>query len=488
MSRMEEIIWKRNKLIAGVFYVVLILGAVLAATISPKLWTTNAVTLLFCAWLTYGNMKKKFIKVIPWAATVVLAFVSIYLTLGKANTTVAILFCAVLLIYPLYRYFSAYFAAILIDFIAQLIMNPPAKETLVSDSLNLMLFGITGFVLFTVSLLNQRLLHEGEGRREQVEQSRQKVENMLERVKEASAGLYHFTEVLKKKVLDTGSITNEVILSFEEVAKGVDFQASSVSEISESLTVSDRHIQDVAQSSKEMKQLSSDTALITEKGSTQIEILNTQINELYEMMTTTSAEMQEFNRQNEAMSIILSSIMNISRQTNLLALNAAIEAARAGEQGRGFAVVSSEVRKLAVHSEKSTHEISEILSKLQTQSQTLTEQFHKAQISLEEGKSSVVVADEIFQSIHQNTNKVLVQAADIEHSSVSMQESSRRVVNEVTEISGVTQQSSAASEEILASMTEQRSITNIMVESFKELEQLIVALNDLVTESNQTPA
>ena len=58
--------------------------------------------------------------------------------------------------------------------------------------------------------------------------------------------------------------------------------------------------------------------------------------------------------------VLAESIMEITGQTNLLALNASIEAARAGEAGKGFAVVADEIRVLAEQSKAAVVHIQDV--------------------------------------------------------------------------------------------------------------------------------
>lgn len=267
-------------------------------------------------------------------------------------------------------------------FAVQLVRVSSASiELLFADLINFSMYIVTGIIMITVSRVNKRLFSDSETRREQVEESSIRIAMMMERVKDAVNGLSRYTDQLKQKVNETGAITNEVTAGFSEVAKGVEFQATSVAEISESLSLSDRHIKDVASYSQQMKELSTNMAASTQTGAEQMSQLNMQMRELYETINTTASDMQKFNDQSEAMTLMLNSISDIATQTNLLALNAAIEAARAGEHGRGFAVVSEEVRKLAESSGQSAHEITTILTGLSTQTQVLTSRFEGVRLS-----------------------------------------------------------------------------------------------------------
>ncbi|SHN77221.1 methyl-accepting chemotaxis protein [Paenibacillus sp. ov031] len=485
MNRYDEIIWKRNKLICIILWVIVAIGFGMAF-LEPKLLVSSGVAILFTGWVTYANIKKKYIHVIPWLCTLLITVCGVYAGWGSVNITLSLVITSVLLLYPDKKLFTTgFFVLFIISIIQVVLVETKSSEEFIGHIVDVGLFALTGAILMLVSQLNQRLFWDSEARWQEVEHSKMRVETMLVRVKESVEGLSRYTDQLKQKVTDTGSITHEVTLGFSEVAKGVEFQATSVAEISESLSLSDQHIRDVASYSLQMKELSASMATSTETGSAQMDQLNVQMQELYETINTTADDMSKFNEESESMSLMLNSILDIANQTNLLALNAAIEAARAGEHGRGFAVVSEEVRKLAEHSGHSASDIAAILSRLRGQTQALTDRFGRIRLALEAGKDSVQTAEEVFRTINSNSQQVLNQAADIESSSVTMRESSTKVVNEVSEISSVTQESSAATEEILASMEEQRNLTEKMVDSFGELEQLIVDLNELVSDKDE---
>lgn len=86
-----------------------------------------------------------------------------------------------------------------------------------------------------------------------------------------------------------------------------------------------------------------------------------------ELATMNEVLLKQSKRSNEVAEntkSIVEFIQGIAKQTNLLGLNAAIEAARAGDQGRGFGIVAQEIRKLSNSSNESINEIDKVIQEI----------------------------------------------------------------------------------------------------------------------------
>jgi len=165
-------------------------------------------------------------------------------------------------------------------------------------------------------------------------------------------------------------------------------------------------------------------------------------------------------------------VSNIAKQTNLLALNASIEAARAGEAGKGFAVVAEEVKKLAEQSTSATMKIFDSVNQIK-------DGVNKVKDSVTEGLELVTRQEEAMditvESFQLNSEKVQQIAEQLEALNKDMeasQELSIRVMESIENISSITEESAAGSEEIAASTVEQQKNFLTASEKVKALRQI----------------
>ncbi|MNW38492.1 Methyl-accepting chemotaxis protein McpC [compost metagenome] len=487
MDRTNELLWQRNKLVIIIFWI-MTLSSTIPALSNPSVWVSSGVGFVVAAVLTILNVKKKGIRLIPWIITLYSVLICIFVNLSSVEAMTTIFICSLLLLYPSYRYFLIAMVLNLCNIFIQITIGtpatPPATGPLryVHEFIIVLLIGL---LLLVVSVLNHKQFKKTEEQNKDMDATRQRIEFLFEQVRQAVTGLHSFTERFRHQVDATGSVTNEVAIGFQEVAKGVEMQASNITEVTDNLAQSDQHVREVADHSRELKQLSEDTKSAGSRGSSQLLALTSQIKDLGLVMSRTKEELDEFKTQSDNMSAMLKDITQISKQTNLLSLNASIEAARAGEHGKGFAIVAGEVRNLAEMVGNTSVAMEGILTQLRTQMDSVVSQFDMGQERLQQSMESAHSTEIVLEDILQNANKVLLQAVEVEASTNSMQQFSSQVVQEMEEFSSVTEQASAASEQILAGVEEQRNITSNMVTGFNELETLIIQLKELVHDQKE---
>lgn len=278
--------------------------------------------------------------------------------------------------------------------------------------------------------------------------------------------------------------SEQVVNSIGEVVQGVARQDALISETTNAVDEVSHAIALMNEAAQNMANKSLEVANSAQNGEAGIKRTIDQMNRIERVVTHSAEMVKALGENSKQISGIVDTIGNIASQTNLLALNAAIEAARAGEAGKGFAVVAEEVRQLAEQSSEASKQIEELISLILADTQQAVEAMDEglqettagSAVVREAGKAFTEIADliremsaEIEQTVNQ-INNTIVANRKVEEAIAEVNQISKRVLEEINEISAATEEQSAFTEEITASsesLAKMADHLKVLVSKFK---------------------
>ncbi|MBM7110488.1 Methyl-accepting chemotaxis protein McpB [Brevibacillus laterosporus] len=284
---------------------------------------------------------------------------------------------------------------------------------------------------------------------------------------ETSTQLAASSQQMTASTLQNSKAVEYVTELIEESANGSKAQAVATSESARTMEEMSSGIFKIAESANAIVDSSAKTSEDVQNGNQKVIVVTEQMEAIRQSVEESASIMEQLQKHSGQISEMSTAIVDIAEQTNLLSLNAAIEAARAGEQGRGFAVVANEVRKLADQSKQTADRIQEIIIQVTSLTQDASEVMKR--------------------KVHADVQKGIVVTTEAREAFTNIQASTQHIVEQIHDVSAITEQMSASAQEVSASMREIAQIAQGMAASSQSVtgasEEQLASMEEITSSS-----
>lgn len=304
------------------------------------------------------------------------------------------------------------------------------------------------------------------------------IKDVIAQVLATSETLLGTSRQMDDSAKSTASTAQDISMAVDGIAEGATSQAEEVDTATHNIVEIGNEISAIAEKAANLDEASTQMKQASQTASENVSLLTQYSRDMVGAIESINQQVLATNTSAQDIRQAVLAISDIASQTNLLSLNASIEAARAGEQGKGFAVVASEISNLAAQSNASSKEIEGIVTKLAQESEKSVEVMNHVKEMIDTQQKMLSDTAAQFFKVDEGIDLSRTEAQSIKERSTSCNDSKEGIVDGMSNLSAISEENAASTQETTASMEMLSHTIDSLAEESQKVHDLVIQLQE----------